>query len=302
MGESRKRADKYAMRLCELFETPIDDISLIGDWSRNSSFRDTDRKLLQNPKAVQKIKSQWSKTANMFNIMLVNTPEANQTWEAGLIEPEWLAKEMPQLAAHPNFQIKPDQINVIFKDNKGSPKHPMTGWVMAHRLGHILADERVNGLTHAHQKIRTTTPMADFQEGIKEFIDWAMDVLERGYGVTMGQRTKWHPIYSYSHEAGKDNILRRFYGALGTMRSARRNELSSHVEFFHELFAQYIMTGRVRFNPLPRSFKVGNSAINFNPPFTDMDYYQNGLDAIAENLEFRFADALSRSVGKVLMF
>lgn len=45
-----------------LDEMPIVSFKRVGDWEKRSSFRhDTDRKLLQHPRAIEKIHRQWGK-------------------------------------------------------------------------------------------------------------------------------------------------------------------------------------------------------------------------------------------------
>ena len=125
------------MKISEiLLETPIEDLSFVGDWNKNSSFGTKERKLLNNPKAIEKIIQKWGKTSVPFNIFLVNSPEGRKHTEVGEVSMEWLEKNMPETLK--SLKINPDAVNVLFTNNKGNQKVPFTAWIMAHGLGRVL--------------------------------------------------------------------------------------------------------------------------------------------------------------------
>ena len=127
------------MFIKELFEAPISDISFTGDWEKNSSFRAQDRKLLTNPKAITKIKAMWKFPEDInFNIICVNHKEAKNHIEVGLVDKEYIIKGFAETGDEIYKNLKGDEINVIFTNNNGSEGVPMTGWIMAHRLGHAI--------------------------------------------------------------------------------------------------------------------------------------------------------------------
>jgi len=70
----------------------------------------------------------------------------------------------------------------------------------------------------------------------------------------------------------------------------------------YELFAQYIINGTVKFNPPPRSIKVGNSTYMFRH---DDEDYKRTISAIVDDLPYElnsyFEAAINSSVGKVLV-
>ena len=85
------------MRVSDLFEAPISDFNLIGNWDKNSSFRhESDRKMITHPKFVQHLTNKWARTNADFNIYLVNSPEANRHTEIGEVTQEWLDTHLPQ--------------------------------------------------------------------------------------------------------------------------------------------------------------------------------------------------------------
>jgi len=76
-----------------------------------------------------------------------------------------------------------------------------------------------------------------------------LTLLDRVYGVG-SKKNK-------SSDALEDMILLgKFTKELGTMSSARNKKLDNFGEFMFELVAQYIITGKIRFNSLPRTFAM----------------------------------------------
>jgi hypothetical protein len=60
-----------AMHIHDLFESPISGFDTIGNFDKGTSFRSpVDRKILTNPKSVQKIITKWEKTPVDFNMFL----------------------------------------------------------------------------------------------------------------------------------------------------------------------------------------------------------------------------------------
>jgi hypothetical protein len=50
----------------------------------------------------------------------------------------------------------------------------------------------------------------------------------------------------------ENKYKKSLFSAVGTMKSARENKLRTSSEFVYELVAQYIITGKIKFNDLPR--------------------------------------------------
>lgn len=268
------------MLLLELMEAPIEDITHLGDWERSSSFRhEQDRKLLTNPKAIKKITAMWSKTEQDFNIYLVNNAEANRHTEVGLVDRQWLDQNMPNTSG--SINVNPDAINVIFTNNKGDERVPMTGWIMAHRLGHAFyrytGRDQFQDLHDAAEELRASAVMS-------------MNML-------FNARIKEGRYF----DARDDRLMTRFYEAIGTFRSARDGNIRNEGEFIHECFAQYLLTGKVKFNPIPDRIKDGRSFLFNKGSETDNNYYNFGLEDVAETIGYRFSDLLGRAVGKILV-
>ncbi len=287
-----------AMKMHELFEAPISDISHVGNWEKNSSYGTQDRALLNNPKAVQKIKSMWKyPQESMFNVILVNHADARLHSEIGIVTPEWLAKEMPRVWPDIQPLIKANEINIIFTGNSADQRVPMTGWVMAHRFGHAMeANHRRNTPSRSWGGMGTDPSKGQktylFGEAYNTFIRVMMEIME-AYG--MGQP----PAYSYSR-LPTNGPLRGFLHAVCTFRAARESNIRNPLEVLFECLAQYMLTGKVRFNPAPKGFRYGRNYYAVR----DEDYQQhaqNELDGLAYMLEEYFEHAIGNLEGQILV-
>lgn len=269
-----------SMKLIQFFENeiitemPIGDITHLGNWEKNSSFRTQDRKLLTNPKAITKIKSMWKGPEGIqFNIMLLNHAEGTGQFgngEAGIVTDEWLKKNMPRSYDDIKNAMRENEVNIVYINNSGSPRNPMTGWVMAHRLAHAL---------NARQS------SFYFKEAEKVFDRYTQFFADQ-YG--MGNNKLRHDI-----DKNRLALLR----AICTFKSARENNIARPYEAFYELFAQYIITGKIKFNPLPDNLKWGTTYYRYQHSSND----NGALDDFAFGLTEYFETAIHYAVGKILI-
>jgi hypothetical protein len=273
------------MKMHELFEAPISDINHIGDWDRNSSFRDQDRKLLTNPKAVSKIKSMWKyPEETMFNVLLVNHPDGNKWTEQGDVTEEWLAENMPRVYPQIKPLLKGDEVNIIFTNNKGSERVPMTGWIMAHRFGHALESSQARRRSAYY-----------FGEAVQLFTEVVFDVVGH-YGIRYSP-TGWgfqstNPIKN-RFSMRETTALRGFFHAVATFRSAREGNIRDGNEVILELLAQYMTTGKIRFNDIPKSFKYGRNYYSFRG---DQETYDQVNYQFTQELPMQLRDYLETAI------
>ncbi len=288
------------MHLLDLFEAPIEDFNLIGNWSKNSSFRhEQDRKLLTNPKAQEKIKQQWIKTKVPFNLLFVNTPEANRHTEVGEVSGQWLQEKMPK--AFPQMKLRDDAVNVIFTNNKGDERFPMTAWIMAHRFGHVVARNDWKSYLVAPQP-----QVQEFTDAMNLVFERVSDLFRDAYGYKREIRQKYngHSEYEYKQWRASQSRLVSFFQEIGTMRSARNKDLRNAFEFFPELLAQYMLSGKITFRPLPKSIRYGrfgHSWLAFTGNDHDYDYYNGHLRDLAEGLEDQFNELLHAVIGRIFV-
>lgn len=270
------------MLIRDLFEAPISDISHIGDFDKSSSFRHAqDRKLLTNPKAISKIKSMWRFPEETdFNIILVNHPDGNRHTEVGVVDRQWLESNMPRIWPELSPALRSDQINIIFTNNKGDRRVPMTGWIMAHRFGHALWASSVRGPNDSSQYY--------FKEAVTIFSSTLKDIMAE-YGV------RWNSDYMPSN-----GPLLGFLHAVCTFRSARERNIRAPFEAILECLAQYMTTGRISFNEAPARFRYGNQVYRLRDA-DDVEYVNRMLDGMFYQLKDYFEASIGYSEGKIFV-
>lgn len=259
-----------------IMEAPIADISHLGDWEKSSSYRDPrDRKLLTSVKALNKIKTMWKYPTEVdFNIILINNAEANRQTELGMIDRKTIPDLFPVSADSIEALLRDDQVNIIFTNNKGAERVPMTGWIMAHRFGHALYAGRGRSFY--------------MKEALATFNRYLGDILNE-YGIG-----RYKPMEN-------NGPVTRFLEHLCIFRSAREKNLRSSFEAFYELFAQYIIRGAITFNPLPKSFKFGPSYYTYARPEDDYEYDNRAMEEMGDEMRQYFETAVHYAVGKVLV-
>ncbi len=266
-----------------LDEAPISDITHLGNWEKNSGFRDQDRKLLTNPKAITKIKSMWRYPDEVdYNVILLNNPEGNRHTEIGDIGDinsciSWLQNNMPKTAPEIIENLKGDEVNIIFTNNKGAARVPMTGWIAAHRFGHAIFRF---GRSHYYEQAAKT-------------LDRYLGDLAQQYGI----RSNAYAYAQYKHL--ESTTSRNLMSAICSFKSARDGKLRNTFEAVHELFAQYIFTGELTFNDIPHTVKIGNVPYSYRGG-DDYDYDNRAIkDDLAMELKDYFETAIHYAVGRV---
>jgi hypothetical protein len=215
-----------------LSEMPITGFQLKGQWGRDAKRRygysQQDTGILENPKAVEKIHRSWSNSKNDFELYFVRSFQASKHREAGEKDKIWIKDNIGI-----DIDPKQDAITVVFTNNTGDEKIPMTAWAMAHRLSHAV---RMNETFRRHIT-------EELERDTKEILLYVYGVEERNY---------WSRDEEYYRNSRtKERYRKALFSAIGKMKSARENRLRNSDEFVHELVAQYIITGRIEFNDLP---------------------------------------------------
>lgn len=199
------------MRYHELTEAPISiDNHVAG---RGESFDDDVAvKWAQSPKAQMKVIRAFQRVP--FNIKLIL---ANFSFRhIGVMEMQDLAEAQQQL---PDLRPDPQAITFLLTGN-WLGRHPLSPWMVAHRFGHGI------------QGTSTPDSLPDIAFDYPKFFDWVAPV-----------KARYIELHGY---VSFDN----FGNVLGTMRSARTNQVRDLAEFMHEVLAQYLLTGQIKFNPI----------------------------------------------------
>lgn len=237
-------------------EMPIKKLELIGKWGDNDPLRrytKIDAGILTNPKGVEKIKQKWSRTEYDFNLYFVRDKNAWKEFFTGEVDSEYVKKNLNLDIP----QINDDSITLIFTNNIGQEKQPLTGWILAHRFSHVLV----------RNEFYKNNYVKEIEKLVKE--------LKEDYGLRFYKEMD-------------------LYYNLGTMKSCRERNLASPLEFQHELFAQFIINGKIDFNKyenwkfVNKNDKVFNAEINqfLEIKARDFDYYISSVLGTLHNKMF----------------
>lgn len=266
-----------------LTEMALRDFKPIGDFSKGSSFRSKrDRMLINHPRAIELIRKKFGATDFEFDFYFVNSKEAKNHSEVGEVKPEWVKDNLgDEVYTEVMKNTDDDSIKIIFTNNDGDQRRPMTAWIMAHRIGHVLA--RGDSTASYHYKeasnhlISNLSSVLEFY-GIQDFpqSDNEMSGFSRGYRQT-------DPI-----KARKSQLtMLNFFYHIATFKSARDKKIRDWFEILNELIAQYLTTGRIKFNRPPESFKVntrnGNQTYKVND---DMAEVTQMVETLARDIQY----------------
>jgi len=300
------------MRISEIAvgEAPISDYQTISDEpssqrgdptaiskdpeafaKRSSSFTDKrDRVLTTNPKAVQQLKKKWEKIGEDVYVYVVNSKEARDHTEVGVVTREWLETQMPAIAPHiPQHE---DGITILYTNNKGAEKVPMTPWIMAHRLAHAMARGKWQG----------GRDINEYSEAERSINDTVADILKTSYGYTPPSTDKYGN--DRTSTVRYEKIRKKFFEEIGTFRSARNKKLRADFEFLNEVIAQYIITGKITFNPIPQKIILtkawGNDADGIYLR-NDEDMSNQMIQTLSRDLEYYVENMFSQSIGRIFV-
>jgi len=265
-----------------LSEMPISKFQLAGQWEpeakRAYGYNKQDIGILTNPKAVEKIHKIWSNTEYDFDFYFLRSKQAYLKREIGEVTPQWVEENLGV-----DIKPDPDKITIIFTNNTGTEKIPMTAWAIAHRLGHAIRRDKIFSQYF-------------MDEITKDFRSILKDV----YKINKGSR------YTFGGEDEKE--LRALAYAVGTMKSTRQENLVSFFEFVYELVAQWITTGRIKFNPLPKNLIISKKMAWGKPNYESKNSYMNDeehqewnqvLQGFADNYEHYLDSVFIGLVGKM---
>ena len=168
---------------------------------------------------MEKIRNKWRNTEIDFDMYFVRQPNIQDFSETGEVTPEWVTENLG-ITLQPNLEA----ITVIFINNRGDEKVPMTAWTIGHRFGHAL-DRRNKDFDY-------------FKREIKREIS---DIFKLAYDADIGNDPR-------------EAKLRLIAQALGSMKSARDGKLRNYNEIHYEFLGQYILYGKVTLRFPPQIF------------------------------------------------
>lgn len=271
----------------------------IGNWDKSTQGfkKPADRRMITNPVVQARARDKFARTDHPFNFYFINLPGVGKHMETGKVERDWIEQNLPKAAAE--IPHDPEHINVIFVGNQAGEWRPMTPWIMAHRIGHAFmpgGSPRSNslwGMVEAHDTlVRYTSYIMDQIYGASDRPDKASRM--RGQSYSDADRNK---------QRLTQREFSNFWSHVGNFRSAREGNIRDWFEVINELLAQYLTTGDITFNPLPKSMHkkgafstpsihMGNSNEN------DLEYGNSLLRDLAEEVKDYLDNALGEAIGK----
>ena len=265
------------MRWTEINEAPIGDIQTHGDFTKPGSFRQDDLSLATQ-KRQDKIRRVLQKAPIMIDLHFVNLKYPVDVITHIGPEKDKLGFVTPAMLMHNwGIEIEPkiDALNLVYVQNEGNDRVPLTPWIIAHRLSHSF-----------------------------EYVTGDLYFIKRDLGNTFQQMLEkveecYSPVsMSLSGVRGKGMAWSTIANVFGTTRTSREKQYKDGraMEWFHECFAQFCVIGDIKFNPAPA--EIGP---HISVPWgrREVDEYFASLRKI---LIDGFSEMLNGCVGKILVF
>lgn len=276
------------MKIRELMtEAPLSDYQPLGNFERGrGGFRhQVDKQLVTNPVNIGKVHKFFSRTPYDIRIFPVQVRGGGGWLETGEVDNVTLSKIVGADNAQRILAGQgPDNITIVFTNNTGAERVPLTPWMMAHRMGHAVRRRR------GYQPDRAWTE-ADrhFWNGLNGI----NTILRDYYGVTTA-----------TSEEDRVEIENALLNAIGTMRSARQRRISRNWEMVYEIFAQYLNTGEVTFNSAPaelvsRRQAWGHPRLLRRIGKTEQQEASQMLETLSYDMELMFNDVMSNALGRI---
>jgi hypothetical protein len=177
------------------------------------------------------------------------------------------------------LKLNNDAITVIFTNNTAAEKVPLTSWTIAHRIGHSSrrGDKGVE---------------REWDYLIKELKSYCNNFMEHHYGI----------VPSVQYGLGDNKYPYGYVAAiLGTMKSARDNNINRPNEFLYELFAQYIINGRITLNKnLPKHIKVNLPSSGYGRSSSYWRLQREPDEILIEEMEEMLNNCFERILGRMI--
>ncbi len=272
-----------------LNEMPLRKAERIGaGWSdtKNNHWWDKPSiKLLQSEKALNKINLAWQDTRHDYDVYFLKDKGMRDTLEKGEVNIDYVKENL----GLQDFKNDEDAITIIFTNNRGADRMPMTAWVIAHRFAHaMIASERYNSKGGQYRRFSDQI-MSDFKN-------------------LLGTIYNYRPPASYSvYDSASQKYLKELMQALGTMKSARDKQLFRPGEFSHELVAQFIINGQIKFNKqfpkaIDRKMAWGKEYYNKYSQVRDDSKkaeIEDTIETMEDTYNWMAEELLDQAVGKI---
>ena len=271
----------------ELNEAPLADYEPMGNFEKPGPFRGVDKKLIPHPTNKLKTAKFFEQTPYDFRLFFSNISGTGKYSEYGAMDPDVVKIVFGDSDAGEQIvQGHENAITIVFVGNKGDSKVMLTPWMMAHRIGHAI---------QATGRMRQSE--GPWKAAEDHFFRAINGLLDEFYG------RRGNPGGQLKNELR--NEYNALFNAIGTQRSSRTGQITRPYEFLYELFAQYLGTGRITLNPLPKQQAYGRKAWGRSTQSLrlrgDEEETKYTTEVLARDMEIMFDDVLSSMVGKILV-
>jgi hypothetical protein len=213
-----------------------------GFADHEQTFRPDDKKLMTSPKGVRKVEKLWHNSVVDVRLVLVDSGVGKgqalvTPLSRGYLDGEDMTGKLKrQLGV--DIEPMPGVLTVVLTSNEGSGRHPLTAWTIAHRIFHCFdegygfdkfSESGFYNLSYSHLYSPLTGLIRCIETTDNEKLD--------------------RDRYSTDDELGTAIAC-----ALGRSRACRENNLNNTFELIPEMFAQYMLTGKITLNTAPTHF------------------------------------------------
>ena len=242
-----------------LREAPLADFDMIGDPDTEGSFRPDDLKKFRNPVWRDKIANAFRKTPYKFNIYMLNGEGGRVSLKGSDIEVRDLNNLSKYVGINPMSVVSrligkeppdtEDSITVLMVENEGTNRVGLTPWMLAHRTAHALIYAGQEADKSSSQGYFRSQTIQSFYGTMNSLINETARYLEKSQYY---QYFDWDSASSSAANVAK---------AIGKMRSAKTGNLTNISEFYVEIIAQYLVSGKVSFER-PELDDKGRAAVD----------------------------------------
>ena len=249
-----------------LKEMPVRNYTVIGDEKGKSFKNKYDWRMATHPAHIENVKKKFGRIPYDFNIYMVNmlTDEKPANWWGGIAQPidqTFIDQGLPQY--RDQIKILPDCINFIIAGNDTSSNNQqrLTPWTIIHRLSHAFDEGQFT------DHLRTMPCVRIYNQAREGLMDQLRDIAEKGYhwpwsepeDYNWTKPTPWMRTFRGDMDGPFGELMKQLFYALGTMKSARDRSHRNPYDTIDEWFAQLMMTGDIKLNPMPNTIHINDA-------------------------------------------
>jgi hypothetical protein len=166
---------------------------------------------------------------------------------------------------------------------------PMTAWIIAHRIGHAVARVRGGRDMHGQYVQASNHLVSSFSAIVNDYY----------VGRAIDSDSEYKIVRSRPHQL----VMKKFFSHVATFKSARDGNIRDWFEVLNELIAQYLTTGKIKFNKPPSSFSAGPSSnkMNYHLKKDSMDGANEMIEMLARDIEMFISDIFSTMHNRILV-